>query len=83
MYFRATIFPMFGFVSSLLTFITAEAEEHPDIAKTLADDVVGTVKKWLGHSDPQSVEATQALNAGIAAASSSAVTSVLARTLKT
>lgn len=70
---------MLSFLSSFLTFVVSAAEAHPEVAKQLATDVYDEVKKWLGHPNPASTEASAALNAGIAAAAASAATSIAAK----
>jgi|GEM_PF-4614835 len=68
-----------GFLAALVSFAAAQAEAHPDILRTLVAGITAAVDQHEQHSQPGSSSALTELRAGIAAAASSAVTSLVAR----
>jgi len=67
-----------GFLTALVSFVAAQAEAHPDILRTLVAGITAAVDQHEQHGGESSMALTE-LRAGIAAAASSAVTSLVAR----
>ena len=68
-----------GFLSAFLTFAISQAEAHPEVLKSLYAGIASAIATHEAHPAPASVSAVAELRAGIAAAASSAVTSLIAK----
>jgi len=68
-----------GFLFALISFAAEQAKAHPDILQTLVTGIAAAVGQHEQHPAPGSSMALTEMRAGMAAAASSAVTSLLAR----
>lgn len=68
-----------GFLSLFLSFAAAQAEAHPDVLRVLINGIASSIAAHEQHPQPASTAAILELRAGLAAAASSAVTSLIAK----
>lgn len=68
-----------GLLTSFIMFAAEAAEAHPDVLRALVSGVAAAINTHEQHPTPTSASALAELRAGMAAAASSAVTSLLAK----